>query len=144
MIKVSQEETRALSRKAHQGKKENVVEHCKWASHIKAAHVLIVPQGRASDIVCGAPDRPTFEQTRWMRPECSNGTRDRGIKQYLLLGSKRTVNKALGRPLGLEVIKLTARFSIRLQQTSDRTWWSPHPKLKKKSQLTIGYSGRAV
>jgi hypothetical protein len=60
-----------------------------WASHIKSAHVLTAPQAQASDIVCGDPDGLTFEQTRWMCPECSTGIRDQG------LGSKRSANEAL-------------------------------------------------
>jgi hypothetical protein len=46
---------------------------------------------------------------------------DRGIKQQLPLGGERTLNGALRQALGLEVIKLTARSSIWLMKTSEKS-----------------------
>jgi hypothetical protein len=42
---------------ANQEKKEAVAEHCK-----RVPRVLTAPQGRASDVLRGAPKRPTFEK----------------------------------------------------------------------------------
>jgi hypothetical protein len=55
------------------------------------------------------------------------------MKQQLLLGGKRTLNKAFRQALVLEVLKLTAGSSIGLQKMSDSALWrSQHPPKRNK------------
>jgi hypothetical protein len=68
-----------------------------------------------------------------------NGIRDRGIKQQILLGGKKTLNEALRQTLGLEVSTLTVRSSIELRKTSDRVLWSSQPPPKRKKRLPVVY-----
>jgi hypothetical protein len=53
----------------------------------------------------------------------------------LLLGSERTVSKALRQPLELEVIKLAVRYYDRLWITSDRALAG----FKQKKRLLAAY-----
>jgi hypothetical protein len=45
-----------------------------------------------------------------------NGTRDRGVKQQLRLGRKRTQKETLRRTLQLEIIKIVLGSSIKLRK----------------------------
>jgi hypothetical protein len=66
--------------------------------------MLTAQQGQASKVQ-GTSKRLTFEKRRWTHPECSNSIRDQGLKEQLLLGSKRTVTETHRKPLGLEIAK---------------------------------------
>jgi hypothetical protein len=61
------------------------------------------------------------------------------VKQQLLLGSKRTPNKALRQALELEIVKLVVRSSVRLRKMSDRTLWRGQPPFKRKSKWQYAY-----
>jgi hypothetical protein len=110
-------------------KKQELVGYYEWVPQKNAVHMLTAPK-----------DWDTHEgvelvMRRWTSLECSNS-----IRQQLLLGSDRPVNKALRHTMRLEFIKLTARFSIR-----HRTLWrSPHPKMRRNRDMTIGYLVQAA
>jgi hypothetical protein len=62
--------------------------------------------------------------------ECNNGTRNRGIKKQLCLGSKITLNKTFWQTVELEVAKQIVGTSIRLRKMSVTTLWRGRPPLK--------------
>jgi hypothetical protein len=51
--------------------------------------------------------------------ECNNGILNRGLKEYLCLGSKRSFSKTSKRTLGLEIMKQAVESSVRLRNLSD-------------------------
>jgi hypothetical protein len=60
------------------------------------------------DVMWGAPKGWTVEKRLWTQLKFSNGIRDRGLKQQLLLRSKGNVSETLRQTIVLEVIKLAA------------------------------------
>jgi hypothetical protein len=64
---------------------------------------------------------PTVKKRRWKGPECNNGIRNRGLKEKLRLGnkktlSKRNVNETLRQTIELKVVKLGAGSSVRIRK----------------------------
>lgn len=59
--------------------------------------------------------------------------RERGIRQELHLGGKRTLTKVVRMTPDLEVLKLAVESSIKLEKTGARALWrsQPLPKWKK-------------
>jgi hypothetical protein len=58
------------------------------------------------------------EKRCWKGLEYNSGVRDRGMKQHLCLGSKEAFYEALGQTIGLEIVKLAARYSARIKKIS--------------------------
>jgi hypothetical protein len=50
----------------------------------------------------------TFGKGHGAQPECNNSTRNRGLKERLCVGSRRTLNKIFRRTIELEVKKQIA------------------------------------
>jgi hypothetical protein len=73
-----------------------------------------------------------------------NGIRDRAVKQHLCLGCKRTLNQALRHTLGLEVVKLTVWFSVRLWKTGDRVLWRSRPPAQTEEETTYRINAGAA
>lgn len=61
-----------------------------------------------------------------------NRIRGKGIKQQLLLGSKRTINKALWQTFVLDVVKLADGSPIRLWKKSDMACGGVGPLQSKR------------
>jgi hypothetical protein len=61
---------------------------------------------------------------------------DRGRKQQLYIGSKKTLNKTSRQTEELEIIKQIVGFSTGLRRTNVRLLWRsrPAPKLKRRPQ----------
>jgi hypothetical protein len=78
----------------------------------------------------GAPEGPTVEKKRQRGPECNNGIKNRGLKERLLLGSKRALSKIFRHTVELEVAKQIVTTSIRLQKMSVRTLFRGWPPPK--------------
>jgi hypothetical protein len=67
------------------------------------------------DFTRGAPEGLTVEK-KWQKgPECNNGIRNKGLKERLCLGSRRTLNKIFRHTVELEVAKQIVRTSITLK-----------------------------
>jgi hypothetical protein len=66
-----------------------------------------------------------------------NSVGDQSLKQQLRLGSKRNVNEPLRQTIVLEVIKLTARSSVKVPKMSVKTLWRSWPPPKRKTRLLI-------
>jgi hypothetical protein len=73
-IKSGLKEIKATKLEANQERIKAVPEHCERAPGVKAMQVITTLQSRISDVVRGVP------KGLLTRPQCSNGTRDRGIK----------------------------------------------------------------
>jgi hypothetical protein len=66
-------------------------------------------KNRTRDIVArGTSKGRTFGKRRRAQPECNNGIRNRGLKERLRLGSRRTLNKTVSQAVELEIAKQTA------------------------------------
>jgi hypothetical protein len=102
----------------------------------------------------GFPEGRTSRIKRWKGPECSKGSRDRGLRQQLRLRkttttgngirgrsrrqelcprSQKILYETLGQTFKLEVMKRAVVTSVRRRKTSVRTLWRgrPPPKWKK-------------
>jgi hypothetical protein len=74
-----------------------------------------------------------------------NRKRDRGIKQQLFLGGKRTLSGAHRQNLGLEFIMLIVWSSIRPRKTSLSTLWrNRNPPKRKKSTDIFCWPSRST
>jgi hypothetical protein len=69
------------------------------------------------------------------QPECNSGIRNRDLKERLLLGSRRTLNKTFRQTAGLEIVKRTIGSSVRIRKTSIKTLWSSRPLPKRKKRV---------
>jgi hypothetical protein len=134
-IKTDFEEMNATESEDNKGKTEAVAEQCNCAPCVKASHVLAAQQGRDSEFR-GTPKGQTFEKRRRTRPECNNGIRDRGIREQLVLGCKKTVNEVLRQTLGLEIANRIVGSFIKLQRTSVWTLWRGRSPPKRKYRLS--------
>jgi hypothetical protein len=85
-------------------------------------------------VVRGAPKGRTFQKRRWMQLKFNNGIRDRGLKQELCLGIKKTLYEAFRQTRELDVMKRAVVISIGLWKMSDWTLWRGRlpPKRKKR------------
>jgi hypothetical protein len=54
----------------------------------------------------------TFRKKNRAQPECSNGTRDRDLKEQLCLGSERTSGRFFRKALVLEIMKQRVEPSV--------------------------------
>jgi hypothetical protein len=63
--------------------------------------------GPRTIVILGAPKGQTFDKRQWTQLKFNNAIRDRGLKQELCLGSKKTLYEALGQALMLEIVKRT-------------------------------------
>jgi hypothetical protein len=117
-----------------------------WKGHAHAYH----PAGPISLHGCRVLQSTQNTDTiRWLIPtrifqhHCrvgSNGTKDRGIKRQLRLGSKRAL-KTLTKTQELDVVKLAIGSSIWLRKTSVRTLWRSWPPPKRKKRLPSSSAG---
>jgi hypothetical protein len=78
-----------------------------------------------------------------VHPKCKNGIRDRGLKQQLRLRSKGNVNEILRQNIVLEVVKLSARSSIRIPKMCIKILWRSQPP-RKQEGTTESWSARDV
>jgi hypothetical protein len=67
-----------------------------------------------------------FGMRCWTKPEGINGTRNQGSRQQLRLGRERICSGIYKKTVGLEIVKKTARSSIRIQKMRDRTLYRGH------------------
>jgi hypothetical protein len=86
-------------------------------------------------VVQETPKGRTFRKRRRAQQKCTNGTRDRGLRGQLRLGSKRALNKTVRQTLGLEVVKRIVGISIGLREVSDWTLWRGRPPPKRRKRL---------
>lgn len=87
----------------------------------------------------GTPKGPMFEKRQWTWPECSSSIRDRGLKEHLHLGSKRTLNKTFRQTIELEIAKRIVGSSSRMWRQSVGALWSGRPPPKQKKTLLMVY-----
>jgi hypothetical protein len=108
----------------HKGRRHTgpTVEQRHWKNRTKDSVAVGTSKGRA------------FGKTHQAQPECNNGIRDRGQKELLCLGSKRTLNKTFRHTVKLKIGKQTVGTSIRLGKMSDWTLWRGRPPLEQKKR----------
>jgi hypothetical protein len=88
------------------------------------------------NVVQGALKGQTFGKRRRAQPECNNGTKNKGLRELLCLGSKGNVNETFKETLGLEIAKRIAGSPIRIRKMSAWTLWRSRPPLKRKKRPT--------
>jgi hypothetical protein len=82
--------------------------------------------GSRNNLTAAGHRGPTVEKRRWKGPECNNGIRNRGLKQKLRLGNKKTLSKenakeTLRQTIQLKVVKLGSGSSMRIRKMSVKT-----------------------
>jgi hypothetical protein len=97
--------------------KKLAADHRRMTRHVGVAR----PEGYCcqghgrSNVVCGATKGRTLGRRYQPKLECKNGTRNRGLRQQLHLGSKRAFNKIVRKTFKLEFVNRIAGSSIRMQ-----------------------------
>jgi hypothetical protein len=76
----------------------------------------------------------TFGKRRRAKPECKNGIRNRGLKEWLRLGSQRTPCRIFRKTIRLEIVKRIAGSPVRSSKHS--------PRKRKNCGTPVGHSGR--
>jgi hypothetical protein len=87
------------------------------------------------DVVLRIPEGRMSEKRRQTQPKFNKGIKVRGRKEQLSLGRTGPVSEAVRQALVLEVVKLEARFSIRIPKTSVKILWRSRPQPKRKKRL---------
>jgi hypothetical protein len=83
----------------------------------------------------GALKRRRLEKIRRRGQECSVGLRNRGPKNQLHLGMRRSSSRAYRMPMQLEMANLIFGSTTEIQDVNDWTFWKVRPPSKRKKDL---------